>query len=409
MKIQAPHKQKNIFAPFFLALFVLLLLGAGLIALLYNQTPVQVPAFEIQSFAGKTEISLDGQTWLIPNRSEGIGNGNWLTTGPEGEADLLFGKNTFIRVKENAKIQIQSPQVFSKALARIHLEKGTVLISSQNEDIQVSVPGKPTAKNNGFLYDLFARFFVSAQNATFLTSALPESQTYQVSVLKGEVQVHPGIPYTSTHLKNLEMIAGGGFRKEVISEPEWVKVREAYEITPKSAAREAAQVNLAKKSGNLFTYVFDHGTFYQEKWGWSNREFIEPEEAGAPVYVQAEYDVFPKGSWVGFYLKTRNLDLAKIKNFSLDAKRAPGKDYPDYIRIEFKTKFSIARTFAVKMLREDWQTFSFPISFSKETPITEITIMFTNDKVGPNKVGAVELKNFNLSLAPESAPSLAKS
>lgn len=401
MKIQAPSKQKNLFAPFFLALLILAAFGAGLLALLYGQAPAAVPTFEIQTFAGKAEISLDGTAWLAPNRGENLSAGNWIGTGPEGEMDLSFGKNTFVRVKENSRVQIQPPQVFSKGLGRIHLEKGTVLVSSQDDDLQVSVPGRATAKNQGFLYDFFAKFVVSAQNATFLATAVPEKGSYQVSVLQGQVQVHPGIPYTSTAVKGLEMVQGGGLKKNAISETEWVKVREAYEITPVSAAKEAAQINLSKKAGNLFNYIFDHGVFYQEKWGWANREFVEPEEAGEPVYLQTDYDVFPKGSWVGVYLKTRNLDLSKVKSFSVDARRAPGKNYPDYIRLEFKTKFTIVRTFALKMVREDWQTYTFPVTFSKETPITEVTVIFTNDKVGPNKTGSVQLKNFHAESAPE--------
>ena len=110
---------------------------------------------------------------------------------------------------------------------------------------------------------------------------------------------------------------------------------------------------------------------------------------------KTDYDVFPKGSWVGLYFKTRHFDFSKVKTFSIDARQVPGKNSPDYVRIEFKTKFSIVRTFALKMIRENWQTFSFPISFSKETPITEVTMMFTHDKVGPNKTGSVQFKNFN--------------
>lgn len=401
MKIQAPNKQKNFVAPIFLALLILVILGAGLLALLYGQTPQTVPAFEIQSYAGKTEISLDGKNWVTPNRGESIGVGNWLATTETGEADLVFGKNTFLRVKENTRLQIQTPQVFSKGTGRIHLEKGTILISSQDDNLQVSVPSRATAQNSGFLYDFFAKFVISAQNATFLASANADTNAYQVSVLQGEVQVHPGIPYTSTPVKSLEMVQGSSLTKTVLSDSEWGKVREAYEITPKSAAKEASQMDISRKAGNLFNNVFDHGTFYQEKWGFATREFIEPEEAGAPVYMQTDYDVFPKASWVGVYFKTRNLDLSKIKSFSLDARRVAGKNYPDFIRIEFKTKYQVIRTFAIKMLREDWQTFSFPVTFSKETPITEITVIFTNEKVGPNKVGAVQFKNFNVEAAPE--------
>lgn len=401
MKIQAPNKQKNVIAPFFLAIFILIALGAGLVTILYSQNTSAVQPFEIQSFAGKTEISLDGKTWTAPNRGEAVGVSNWVSTGPTGEVDLAFGKSTFVRVKENSKIQIQTPQVFSKAAGRIHLQQGTLLISSQEDDLQVSVPSQPTVKNQGFLYDLFAKFVVSAQHATFSVTSIPEKGTYQVSVLQGQLQVAPGIPYKSTSLKGLEMIQGGSFEKAAISQVEWAKVREAYEITPKSAAKEAQQIDLARKAGNFFNYVFDHGAFYQEKWGWSSREFIVPEEVGAPVYLQTDYDVFPKGSWVGLYFKTRNFDFSKFKTFSLDARRAAGQNYPDYIRIEFKTKYTAIRTFAIKMVREDWQTFSFPVTFSKETPITEVTVLFTNDKVGPNKAGAVQFKNFKLEAAPE--------
>ncbi len=399
MRIQPPREKANIVAPLFVALLVLTALAAGLITLLYSQKPANVPAFEVQSFAGKTEISQDSQAWVVPARGESLKVNGWARTGADGEMDLLFGKSTFIRVKENTQFQIEPPQIFSKAEARLHLEKGTVLIATENDTVQVSVPGTNyKGENQGFFYDLAAKFFATSQGGTFLVSSSPETGKAQVSVLQGEVNIQPGIPLTTTPVKALEMLQAEGqnSQKSPLSEKEWGNVREAYEIQPRSAVNEAAQLDLSKRSGDFFGYVFDHGTFYQDKWGWCMREFIAPEEVNEPTYLETNYDVFPKGSWVGLYFKTRDLDLSKFKGFRLEVKKAPGKDSPDAVRVEFKSRYQIVRAFAIKMVKEKWETADFNFQFSKETPISEVTFIFSNDKVGAHKTGGIQMRNFSL-------------
>ncbi len=399
MKIQAPSKtSKNILGPIFLALIALSAIGAILITALYSQTSSLTTLFEVQSYAGKVEVSKDGSVWAAPSPGQALELYSWVKTGPNGEMDMRFGKATFARVKENALFQIQNPQVFAKAAIRVHLEKGTLLVLNRADEIEISTPRALGGKTNeGFFYDLTSiKFVTSSQNATYLVSSNPEKSDYEVSVLRGEVTVRPGIPYKTINLGALESIAGGGLDKKAISEAAWKRGREAYELNPKSAANEAAQIDLAKKSGNFFEYVFDHGTFYQEKWGWCTREFIVPDAVNEPVYLEAGYDVFPKGSWVGIYFKTRNLNMAKFKALKIDARRVSEKAYPEYIRIELKSRYQVVRSFAIKMLRDDWQTVEFPFSFNKETPITEVTMLFSNDKVGDNKSGAAAFKNFVL-------------
>lgn len=396
MKIQAPSQQsRNLFAPVFVALLALAALAGILITIFYSQTPALTSLFEVQTFAGKSEVSQDSNNWTRPAPGQALEVGTWVRTGPDGELDLRFGKSTFARIKENSVIQIQTPQVFSNAAIRVHLEKGTMLFLTRSDEIEISVPRTQGGKNNrGFFYDLNAKFVASARNATFMVSALPESNEYEVSVLRGEAQVRSGLPFRSVTLGALQMSSGAS--QSPISEKSWKRVREAYELNPKSAASEAAQIDLAKKAGGFFDYVFDHGTFYQEKWGWCTREFIVPETVSESVYLETGYDVFPKGSWVGVYFKTRNLDLSKFKALRLEARRAPGKAYPEYIRIELKSRYQVVRSFAIKMVRDDWEGVEFPFAFNKETPITEMTMLFANDKVGVNKSGAVHLKNFSL-------------
>ncbi len=399
MKIQAPSdRPKSNFAPIALALIALAVLGSLIIAAFYSQKPNLTSLFEVQSFAGKTEVSSDnGATWKAPGPGHALELYSWLKTGPDGEADLRFGKSTFARVKENTLFQIQEPQVFGKAAIRVHLEKGTLLFLNKGDEIEISVPGsRKTKENKGFFYDLFSKFVASSETATFLVSAVPEKGTYEVNVLSGEVQVRTGIPFRATTVSALHMVQGGGFRSKPISESAWKQVREAYELKPKSAASEAAQIDLSKKAGSFFNNVFDHGTFYQEKWGWCTREFFVPESTAEQVYMQADYDVFPKGSWVGVYFKTRGLDLSRFKGLKMDVKRVAGKSAPEYVRIELKSKYQVVRAFAIKMVKNEWETVEFPFAFSKEMPITEMTLLFSNDKVGAEKSGAVALKNFTL-------------
>ena len=409
MRIDSPDKKKKKRFPVLLLLILVLSLAlGGAYAYVYLMPPHPIPPFEIQSFIGKVEIKTAAQSaGTEPKRGGLLQIGDWVMTGPEGEIDLKFG-NAYMRVKENSEVAIEAPQFLSKAKARVHLQKGIVLNISNQEPLQITVPGKPSGRRTkGLIYDLFLKLAAFFNQGAYLVGYDQEIDEAWISVLQGSVNVHSQFPWPSHTIKELETSYQHKDDKVMappapIAYEEWSKVKETYELLPtRSAAEEAKQLDLAKQAGNFFQYAFDHGTFYQKKWGHCDREFIMDERVDKDgVYMRAIYDVFPRGSWVGVYVLTRNFDLAKFNLFKVDARRAAGHSFPDLVRIELKSRYQVIRAFALKNIETDWGTFEFPLNVQKSTPITEVTFIFSNDKVGTQKSGALELKNFTLQAAP---------
>ena len=88
--------------------------------------------------------------------------------------------------------------------------------------------------------------------------------------------------------------------------------------------------------------IFDHGTFYNERNGFAEREFFKDPESGE-VFLEARYDVFPTTSWVGLYFKIRGVDLSQFDTLRFNARRPSEGGYPNRFLIELKNKNQIVR------------------------------------------------------------------
>ena len=170
---------------------------------------------------------------------------------------------------------------------------------------------------------------------------------------------------------------------------------EAYELIAKSQGEEVRQLDLSKLAGNLFVSVFDHGTFYDPKSGFCERDFLKDPSTGE-IFMETRYDVFPREAIVGVYMKTRNFDISKFKILKFEMKRVPDAGYPDRFLLEIKYQGQTLRKLLAKMVRQEWTPVEFPLTFNQETPVDEITITFTHDQVGALKKGAVHLRRFTV-------------
>lgn len=400
MKIQPPPTEKKSSSKAgIIVLILLVLLGAGgFIAWNIINTPAPAPKASVlfQSFTGKVSTSEDGSAWKAPSYGNALKPFSSVKNGEDAEADFKYNETGFLRLKNDSSMEYTSPSRYSTdATGRMHLENGMLLIASGNENLQVSTLGRA---DRGLLSDMKTRFINIPAGSFVMVRASEKTKSAMISVLRGRVTVESHKPPFALQLADSEMaeISGTGeVKKGKNSQEVWKDAREAYELKPKSAATEAAQLDIAKKAGNFFQYVIDHGTFYQQKWGWCEREFVAPEDGTMP-YLETTYDVFPRASWVGVYIKTRDLDLSKFKAFKIEARRIPGRPFPAFVRIEFKAKAQVLQAFAIKMINTDWENIEFPVRLSKESMITEVTFIFTHEKVGNDKAGGFQIRNFTL-------------
>jgi hypothetical protein len=379
--------------PAMLAVTAALGTGFGIAALLWK--PVVVPEYSAVAFSGEVEsYAPEEGTWLRLSPGDLIQSGRKIRTGRAGRVDLIVPEQIHLRLQENSLLEIQAPRVFERgADFRVQLERGTLLAATQKgyagERFEVLTPVLRAKAGKGAL------FRVS------LPSGPPPPVAPSVTVLRGTVQVKPKAldlrPWIS--VKNLEKsvvdLRGRIGKPYQMSRQDWREVNEAYELGKKGAGFERIQLDLAKEAGTLFQYVFDHGTFYTPELGYALREF-NPDQRSNEMRLQIEYDVFPTGSFVGMYMKTRNLNLADFSGLEFEVRSLPDQGVPSSFKIEMKSKFSIERAFKANDFTRQWRKVRFNWRAAKEIPITEVTLVFSWDRAGNDKKGFLEFRNFNL-------------
>ena len=367
MLIEPPKKSNKSF----LILLSLLVLGALWFYLFIGDLAnlsKGPSSFSIQNFWGKTQIASGSKGWQTPERSKQLQLGDRIKTAPDGGLDIKF-KGTRVRVKENSEIRVQAPR---NGADRLQLKNGVLLISS-NTPLQINVPG---LFENA---EIFSRLIVTSSRGIFSVGSEYEKKIAWVRVLTGKAAVMAGWgkPTVIKELGKAESDASKKIKVADLSQNEWKGMSEAYELISKSPTDEAQQMDLAKKNGNFFDMVFDHGTFYDPKSGFCERDFMQDPSTGE-VYLEARYDVFPRQALVGVYFKTRNFDISKYETLKFEMRRAPDAGYPEKFLFEVKFKGQIIRKYLAKMVRTEWTTVEFPLNFRKETPVDEITITFAN-------------------------------
>jgi len=293
-----------------------------------------------------------------------------------------------LRLKENSEIDILPPKFFEKKTGlRLKLFRGTVL----------GITMQPLAP--GYFEVTTTKLSATTEKGMFLIKEDLKTNESFASVLSGSLKVRDNAAGSSwVVVRPQEMVIAD--KTQGISEPnpvsrgEWNEIKEAYQLVQINQEVEARQQDLSKKAGSLFQYVFDQGTFYAPNYGFSRREFFKDPTSGE-VWLSIEYDVFPVGSMAGVYLKTRELDMSKFVSFEFEAKGAEEEAIPAGFRIEFKAG-SVLRAYVPRDLTQKWQTFQYPLNFKKSASISEITLLFANDKVGEYKQGKVLFRNFKL-------------
>ena len=370
-------------------IFLLLLAFASLPFLFYQFQPKDLPTYEVQNFIGKVEIySAQAKAWLPAKRGETIRVNDKIRTAPGAEIDIRVPDQIRIRIKESSEAVIKKPNLLDRALRyRLHLLRGSLL-------------GSTDKKFKGKRLEVSTPVLVAAvRGTTFQIEMNPENRESAVRVLEGTVKVKSFRGLKTVTVRSLEKTEIKG--KTPLSKPirvsrqEWNKLKEGYELFEKSAAVEARQLDLSKQAGNLFHYVFDHGTFYTPNFGFADREFIREEGTGK-VYLKISYDVFPTGSFVGMYIKIRDFDLARFKSVEFQVRGEPEEGYPDSVKIEMKSGTGVVRAFVPRDFKQTWQSFQFPLRFSRATSLSEVTIVFANEKAGDHKKGSLYFRDFTL-------------
>ncbi len=384
-----------------IAIVVLLLLSGGAavgaVLFLKNYKVVHLPPFEISNFFGQAEIYSGAQKkWRTANRADLIGEKEKLRTAAQSEVDFSMPKAIFLRLKENSQTEGRSQWPFVKEHPfRLYLDRGALFVAiDKNFDeraLEISTPSMLALASKGAVFQI----------AVDARSGLKKTW---VGVLRGEVKVRKRS--LRAWLKRQFVTLHGLERSDAtfglaptaaakVSREEWNEMKEAYELVEKASQSDAIQLDLSKKAGNMFEFVFDHGTFYTPKIGFCNRDFMM-DEASGEVYLQVEYDVLPPGSFVGTYLKTRGFDLSQFKTLKFQVKKDAEEGFPDTFRVEMKSKSGVMRAFAPSQFKPDWETIELPLHFAKSAPIDEITFVFTHQKVGEYKKGILYFKNFSL-------------
>ncbi len=380
--------------PILPVLIIFLLIIAGTAGYILNR-PVNLPGYEISNFVGKAEVfSKTKNSWVPLERGASLGLGDKIRTTADSEVDLRSGDEIVVRLKANSELQGIRPDLFSKVTyLPLELKKGTLFGATDK-----------SFKDKNGNFEVATPVVVAAVRGTlFEVSAGDSNEHSQVSVLRGRAEVRnrsflnfsPAVVVVED-VHKVESINGALSKPVKIGRDEWNEIKEAYELIQHSAAFEAKQIDLSKKAGNFFDFTFDHGTFFTEKFGYAGREFIE-DPKDKSVYFEIEYDVFPIGSTVGMYIKTRGLDISKYGGLQFEVRKNPDQDtVPAAFRMEFKFKSQTQRATSPKVFKNEWQPFQILFRASKPTPVTEVTLVFSHEQVGEYKKGLVQLRKFEL-------------
>ncbi|MFA6600898.1 MAG: FecR domain-containing protein [Candidatus Omnitrophota bacterium] len=407
LRIERPEvKRKNNVTWILLSVFVLLVVAGALFWFLCTGTQCltapqsPVDPFEITNFTGKPEFYLaEKKSWIPAMRSGVLTSEDKIKTGPGEEVDLRIPDVVFLRLKENSILSGARPGRFEKAgdkpVYRLHLIQGALIGATE-----------PGFRDKAELRITTAEAVTNVREGIF--EIREKSPVNWIGVLRGMTQVgsrskFPKGAVEVLPLQCLEIKGSEAATKPArITPEEWDHMKEGYELIQRGAAHEAEQIDLARKAGTLFDKVFDHGTFYTPKVGYATREFAGTDDGA--VVLTIEYDVFPRDSFVGMYLKTRELDLREYSALEFEARLSPDTDGLKEMQIEMKSKGSVARRLSAKTFDKQWKALSFPLSANKSTPLQEITFLFAHDRVGETMKGMVELRNLNLVKNPNLPP-----
>lgn len=350
-----------------------------------------LPGFEVDTFSGDVQVySVQQNSWVQVERNQGLMPGDILKTGLGAQIEFQLPDRARVRLNENSELlfPLNRRTKNHEPAFRFQLKKGDCFLASDENTL--SHPLEMTVGP------------ITASSQESLTFAASQKSLGEgsLAVLRGTAVLEDSKNRPLGTLRAMETLffqnskpAGGPVP---IDQKNWHQYREAYDLISRTAASEAAQLDLSQKAGNLFVYVFDHGTFFTPKMGFANRAFIN-DPLSQEVYLQIEYDVFPTGSFVGMYLKTRGLDLSKYQSLRFQMRRDPKEaGYPEAVKMEMKSSSGTLRSFMLKHPEQSWSPVEFPLHFSKPAELREIALVFMNERIGGYSKGFLQLKNFTL-------------
>ncbi|MBI1978116.1 MAG: FecR domain-containing protein [Candidatus Omnitrophica bacterium] len=374
-----------------LILVPLLIFLMGLALFLVTPTSSEPYRYEIRRFSGTAAIyTRRTREWLkVTRRSHGENLAyprDKIKTEKDADLDLAIPDVFDLRLKESSEIEMLPRK--SESVWRMKLLRGAILgfphkhLEDETLEIETSL------------------FRALIPRASFLIQKA-ENNGCSIGILEGTAEIYPHGSKEAVHLKMLEMLTVTQNRAlpltpKRVNYQEWRKLSEVRDLSTVTAEQIAEQIDLRKKAGTLFKYVFDEGVFFKPNWGFANREFYEEGEPKG-VVLRLDYDVYPKDSFSGMYFKVRDLDLSKAKHLTFSLRGSSEKELLQQFRIELKDQFSIVRGFAVKPITRDWRFYGFDFSAPKATPVSELVFVFENSRVGALATnGTVYLKDINI-------------
>lgn len=358
--------------------------------------------YKIYYAYGDVQYNAAGESaWRSLRDGDVLSLNDKIRIGAKGEIEFGIENQSKFRAKSNTEFQInRSPFYVKNPSQQIQLRTGTVFGTIKRD-----------YKGPQVVFDLpqhKTRVYFEKLSTFIIHSSLESAKSLSwVGVLRGRALLTGAMfkkEYEVGGLQKIELAGGAILREaEAVNREEWNQMKEAYELTQQTAEDEAVQHDLSKEAGNFFRFVIDHGTFYAPNAGRSEREFYRNEDTGE-VHLEVTYDVFPENSFVGMYIKTKDLKLKGHQGIRFDAKRADGDGYPERVRIELKSKGDTVRSFQITHLEKKWNTYVFPFVMTKEIELEEMAFVFSNDRVGQFKKGVMLLRRIELITPDEKMP-----
>lgn len=378
-------------------IYLSLILGAAIFVIFKSFFGLENPtAYEIINFRGDVKVySADAHTWVPAKRGQLVGIYDKIQTGPESDIDFKIEDVALFRLQGNSEIQGKTREFFGSST-----ENGADTILNRGLLLTYVVPDS----EHSFQVATDIASVDAAPGSLFVMEVDPQmkdSKTW-VGVLRGSVKAHSKVLLREEvkDVKSLEKVEASRTiemsQPERVSRKEWNVMKEGYELIERTAPAAKDQIDLSKGAGNLFDHIFDHGTFYTPNIGYATREFKQDEGSGE-VWLVIDYDVFPTASFVGMYMKARDLDITQYERLLFDAKVSDDDGYPERMKIELKSKSGVAQAFHPRDFQKQWTTHEFELKFKDEKlNLEEITFVFANDKVGEDKKGVLKLRNLRL-------------
>jgi len=251
------------------------------------------------------------------------------------------------------------------------------------------------------------------QKGMFHVRSKPETRESWVEVLKGAARVRSSSKrkkYVALgdHEKTGVKGTSVPFNPSIISQKDWMEMKEAYRFLPRDPQFMERQSRIVREAGSLFLNVSEERAVFDPNLGYFEYQFLKDTPSPSPlplqgermkgegVYLKLEYDVLPAGSFVGMVLETRDLDLGDFSRFSFQARSDAEENSPDTFRIQVKSGQKVLLTFHARRFDSRWQNFAYSFQFPKGTPVSEISFEFSNQDVGAKKRGVLYLRDLTI-------------